>query len=158
MRKWTLGRVGSVLAAFTMAFAVVTSGATPASAAADKTCTNLQAEGVSWGGTYFCNYGYESDWLENGVLQVWVVAGAGHNVFTRWLNQDGSMPAWYNLGGNVLEDGNTGYLAQKSVPASGGHVNEVVRVIGTNNAYYCNVRSGAAGSWNGWTQGHCSVW
>ena len=153
VRNWTLGRAGAVLAALATVVAVSVSGATPAGAAADTTCTNLRLQDVNWGGTYFCNYGSEYTTVSNGDLQVFVVAGA-HNVFTRWQKADLSLSEWVNLGGTVKSNGTTGYLAQDRYITSDGVYN-MVKVIGTDGNKYCNIRSPHTSRWNGWTQGHC---
>jgi hypothetical protein len=153
VRKWTLGRAGAVLAALTTVVAVSVSGATPASAAPDTTCTNLRFHGVNWGGTYFCNYGAEAAIVSNGNLQVFVVAGA-HNVFTRWQRADFSLSSWVNLGGTVKSNGDGGYLAAAEYYTSNGNYT-MVKVIGTDGRKYCNIRSPHTSNWNGWTRGHC---
>jgi len=143
-----------------MAFAVVMSVPSAASAAADKTCTGLVDDtlGVHWGGTYFCNYGYEGAFLQNNDFQVWVVAGSAHNIFTRWQKPNGTLSEWVNMGGNVKSNGNSSYLQSATLIPGGGHYDEIIRVIGTDSNPYCNIRNGATNKWNGWTQGHCDSW
>lgn len=152
-RKWTLGRAGAILAALATAVAVSVSGATPAAAAADTTCSNLRLQGVNWGGTYFCNYGSEYAIVSNGNLQVFVVAGA-HNVFTRWQRSDLSLSEWVNMGGTVKSNGTTGYLAQDTYITDNG-IYTMVKVTGTDSEKYCNIRNPHTSRWNGWTRGHC---
>ena len=153
VRKWTLGRAGAVLAALATVVAVSVSGATPASAAPDTTCTNLKLVGTNWGGTYFCNYGSEYAILANGDIQVFVVAGA-HQVFTRWQKSDLSLSAWVNMGGTVKSNGTTGYLNEDTYLTNNGQF-ELLSVTGTDSNKWCNIRNPHTNSWNGWTRGHC---
>jgi hypothetical protein len=88
---------------------------------------------------------------------VWVIAGSGHNIFTRWQKPNGTLSAWVNMGGNVKANGNTSYLDHITWSRSETRYDEIIKVVGTDGKDYCNVRSGTGNSWNGWTQGHCDV-
>ena len=125
-------------------------------AAADRVCSPLIIDEDNWGGSYFCNYGFEQDSLQNENFEVWVAAGSNHNVYTLWETPNGRKSEWVNMGATVKHNGNSSHLAAYMLVYD-HHFDELIRIIGTNGKAYCNIRSGTRNSWSGWSGRHCKA-
>lgn len=154
-------RAVAVLVAFVAMLAATVTGPTAATASAadaDILCTNLIINRVSWGGTYYCNYGeyegYDYATLSDGTFQVFVV-GKDYAVWTKWRNPQGALSSWVSLGGAVATNGYSWYL-QTYARDMGGYLNWVVRVVGTTGTAFCRYRDGRTGGWSpSWQYTNC---
>ena len=100
----------------------------------------------TYGGNYYCGYGYQSNRFPDGTVQVYVI-GTDFSVWTRWT-KNGRLSNWVSLGGKIRHT----YKSSDFFVGLCGN-QPFVRIYGLDNQLWSNIRH-EDGTWSGWGPYH----